>query len=76
MDLVGIEPTTSSMPWKLSNRKLQTAQYLQTGRTGKNGLIGVICGQNAGKTNQVASGLVVWNQPNNSLHVLPTYDHT
>ena len=22
VDLVGIEPTTSSMPWKLSNRKL------------------------------------------------------
>ena len=28
VDLIGIEPMTSSMPWKLSNRKIQTAQYL------------------------------------------------
>jgi hypothetical protein len=32
--------------------------------------MGAICGQNAGKiSNQVAKGLVVWIQPNNSLHV-------
>jgi hypothetical protein len=66
VDLIGIEPMTSSMPLCNANRKLQTAQYLRTGITGKNGPLGAICGQNAGKTTtQVASGLIVWNQPNN-----------
>jgi hypothetical protein len=46
---VRIKPMTSSMPWSASNRKQQTAQYLRTGRTGKNGPLGIICGQNAGK---------------------------
>jgi len=50
VDLVGIEPTTSSMPWSSSNRKVQTVRYLRTGITGKNGPLGAICGQNAGKT--------------------------
>jgi hypothetical protein len=50
VDLIGIEPMTSSMPWSSSNRKVQTAQYLLTGITGKNGPLGAICGQNAGKT--------------------------
>ena len=31
VDLVGIEPTTSSMPWNESNRKIQTAQHLRVG---------------------------------------------
>ena len=31
VDLVGIEPTTSSMPWNESNRKLWTAQCLRVG---------------------------------------------
>ena len=47
------------------------AQYLGIGTNGKNGPIGVICGQNAGKiSNQVAKGLVVWIQPNNSVLAL------
>jgi hypothetical protein len=31
VDLIGIEPMTSSMPWNSSDRKIQTAQHLQTG---------------------------------------------
>jgi len=59
--LIGIEPMNSSMP---------SAQYLWTGRAGKNGPIGTICGQNSDKiSNQVANGLVVWIQPTNSLLV-------
>ena len=36
VDLVGIEPTTSSMPWNYKNRNLLTAQALKVGRVGKN----------------------------------------
>jgi hypothetical protein len=36
VDLVGIEPTTSSMPWNFQNRILLTAQALIVGRVGKN----------------------------------------
>ncbi len=34
-DLVGIEPTTSSMPWKSQNSILLTAKALKDGRVGK-----------------------------------------
>ena len=36
VDLVGIEPTTSSMPWNDENRNLLTARALIVGRVGKN----------------------------------------
>ena len=36
VDLVGIEPTTSSMPWNSQNRVLLTAKALRVGRVGKN----------------------------------------
>jgi hypothetical protein len=36
VDLVGIEPTTSSMPWNDENRNLLTAKALIVGRVGKN----------------------------------------
>src|SRR5579863_2020365 len=36
VDLVGIEPTTSSMPWNLKNRILLTAKTLRVGRVDKN----------------------------------------
>ena len=36
MDLVGIEPTTSSMPWNRENHNLLTAKALIVGRVGKN----------------------------------------
>jgi hypothetical protein len=40
VDLVGIEPTTSSMPWNCQKPKLLTAKWLEDGITGKTGLIG------------------------------------
>jgi len=36
VDLVGIEPTTSSMPWNYKNSNLLTAKALKVGRVGKN----------------------------------------
>jgi hypothetical protein len=36
VDLVGIEPTTSSMPWNSQNRIALTAKALKVGRVGKN----------------------------------------
>jgi hypothetical protein len=36
VDLVGIEPTTSSMPWNVENSNLLTAKALIVGRVGKN----------------------------------------
>jgi hypothetical protein len=36
VDLVGIEPTTSSMPWNVENRNLLTAKALIVGQVGKN----------------------------------------
>jgi hypothetical protein len=39
VDLVGIEPTTSSiMPWNYKNRNLLTAHALMVGRVGENHL--------------------------------------
>jgi len=35
VDLVGIEPTTSSMPWNAMNAKLLTVKAKKIGRTGK-----------------------------------------
>ncbi len=35
VDLIGIEPMTSSMPWKRAQAKLRTVKHLQVGRTGK-----------------------------------------
>jgi hypothetical protein len=36
VDLAGIEPATSSMPWNGKNRNLLTAKALIVGRVGKN----------------------------------------
>jgi hypothetical protein len=36
VDLAGIEPATSSMPWNYKNRILLTAKALIVGRVGKN----------------------------------------
>jgi hypothetical protein len=54
VDLIGIEPVTSSMPWNEANIKISTAKDLQTGQVGKTGLIGGICDKNA--TNFLAAG--------------------
>jgi len=40
VDLIGIEPMTSSMPWKPRNAKLLTVNWLRDGKTGKTGQIG------------------------------------
>jgi hypothetical protein len=40
VDLIGIEPMTSSMPWKSRKAKLLTVKHLEDGKTGKTGLIG------------------------------------
>jgi len=42
VDLVGIEPTTSSMPWNCRNGKLLTANTLKIGIAGKTGKIDAI----------------------------------
>jgi len=49
VDLVGIEPTTSSMPWKYQGRSILTAKDLRAGIVGKTGKIGAICYQIATK---------------------------
>ena len=36
VDLVGIEPTTSSMPWNWQNRKLLKDKVVKIGGVGKN----------------------------------------
>jgi hypothetical protein len=40
VDLIGIEPMTSSMPWKPRKHKLLTAKALEVGKTGETGSIG------------------------------------
>jgi len=55
VDLVGIEPTTSSMPWKQKNRRSLTVKDLKTGRVGRTGAIGGICYQFATNLNQVGT---------------------
>jgi hypothetical protein len=39
VDLIGIEPMTSSMPWKYQKPKLLTVKQLLAGKTGKTGSI-------------------------------------
>jgi len=49
VDLTGIEPVTSSHAIRHNRQKRPTGRYLRAK-----------CGQNY---NQVANGLIVWNQP-------------
>ena len=61
VDLVGIEPTTSSMPWNSSDPQIiDGTAFLPTGRTGKNGPNGhEFAGKMRAKlTTQVAKGLI------------------
>jgi len=39
VDLIGIEPMTSSMPWNCQKTKLLTVKWLEDGITGKTGQI-------------------------------------
>jgi hypothetical protein len=49
VDLVGIEPTASSMPWKFQDGVLLTAKDLRVGLVGKIGPMGAKCYQFATK---------------------------
>ncbi len=62
MDLIGIEPMTSSMPWYVINAKTLTLQHLRVGRVGKTGIIGTGWCQNAAKPSG-PKGLFVWISP-------------
>ena len=45
VDLVGIEPTTSSMPCKKHSSRRLVFKQLATGTSGRNGVFGAISGQ-------------------------------
>ena len=62
VDLIGIEPMTSSMPWYVTNAKTLMLHHLRVGRVGKTGIIGTGCCQNAAKPSG-PKGLIVWGQP-------------
>jgi len=49
VDLVGIEPTTSSMPWSQLLRKLLLANYLTTDRVGKSAKNGAFAAKSLSK---------------------------
>jgi hypothetical protein len=63
VDLIGIEPMTSSMPWNERKPKLLTEHGLRVGTVGKNGPIGGICDKNATNFLAAGHGLIVWDQP-------------
>jgi len=52
VDLVGIEPTTSSMPWKYHGSRPLILKELTTGQAGKTGINSAICYQFATKLNE------------------------
>ena len=61
MDLIGIEPMTSSMPFKPQNIDGTVLMNRHNRQKRPNGrYVRAKCGQNL---NQVAKGLIVWNQP-------------
>ena len=56
MDLVGIEPTTSSMPWKYQGRPVLTAKDLRAGTVGKTGKSALF----ATKNREWVNGAELW----------------
>jgi hypothetical protein len=52
VDLAGIEPATSSMPWKYQGSRSLILKQLMAGRTGKTGINSAICYQIATKLNE------------------------
>ena len=52
MDLAGIEPATSSMPWRYHGSRSLILKQLMAGRTGKTGINSAICYQIATKLNE------------------------
>jgi len=45
VDLVGIEPTTSSMPCSFKGSRSLVFKHLRTGISGRNGVFGALSGQ-------------------------------
>ena len=60
MDLIGIEPMTSSMPWNDDMGVLLTAKDLRVGTAGQNGPIGAKCYQFATKILTEQGRAVPW----------------
>jgi len=56
VDLIGIEPMTSSMPWSFPKAIMLTVKDLLAGTVGRNGQIGDICYQFATKKPRRAMG--------------------
>ncbi len=63
MDLIGIEPMTSSMPWSYQKAIVLTAKDLLAGTVGKTGPICYQCYQFATKKPRRAEGWPVGGQP-------------
>ncbi len=60
VDLVGIEPTTSSMPWKHQGSRPLILKQLMAGQAGKTGINSAICYQIATKLNEWDQGADSW----------------
>jgi len=58
VDLVGIEPTTSSMPWNYQGCRSLILKQLMAGQAGKTGINGAFCYQIATKPNEWDKGLI------------------
>jgi len=70
VDLIGIEPMTSSMPWNGGMGVLLTVKDLRVGSVGKNGPIGAQCYQFATKILTEQGRAVPWgSSPIFFLHV-------
>ncbi len=52
MDLAGIEPATSSMPWNCQGRRPLILKQLMAGQAGKTGINNAICYQIATKLDE------------------------
>src|ERR1017187_9187286 len=60
VDLAGIEPATSSMPWKRQGSRPLILMQLMAGQTGKTGINSAICYQIATKLNEWDQGADSW----------------
>ncbi len=63
VDLVGIEPTTSSMPWKYQGGRPLILKQLMAGQAGKTGINSAICYQIATKLNEWDRRADSWGNP-------------
>ena len=69
MDLVGIEPTTSSMPWNYQGSWPLILKQLLAGQAGKTGINSAICYQIATKVDE-------WDRRADSWGISPSYWRT